>query len=128
MGLIGMICHPLWAGMTVYMSSPAEFLRDPLSWLRTISRTRATITVAPDFGYALAARKAPETDNEDLDLSCLRHAICGAEPVRAGTIERFTKQYAPFGFDPHALMPVYGLAEATLCVSCLDRQAAPALR
>lgn len=128
MGLIGMICHPLWAGMTVHMSSPAEFLRDPASWLHAISRTRAAITVAPDFGFALAARKAPENDNEDLDLSCLRHAICGAEPVRAGTIERFTKQYAPFGFDPHALMPVYGLAEATLCVSCLDRQAAPALR
>ncbi|MFC9748435.1 fatty acyl-AMP ligase [Streptomyces niveus] len=127
MGLIGMICHPLWAGMSVRMSTPAAFLRDPASWLHEISQSRATITIAPDFGYATAARKVAEKRRAGLDLSCLRHALSGAEPVRPRTIEDFTEAYAPWGLEPRAMMPVYGLAEATLCVSCVDRQAEPAL-
>lgn len=127
MGLIGMICHPLWAGMSVHMSTPAAFLRDPVSWLQEISLTRATITIAPDFGYATAARKVAEKKRAGLDLSCLRHALSGAEPVRPRTIADFTEAYVPWGLEPHAVMPVYGLAEATLCVSCLDRRAEPAL-
>ncbi|MFD7096662.1 fatty acyl-AMP ligase [Streptomyces xanthophaeus] len=126
MGLIGMICHPIWAGMSVHMSTPADFLRNPLGWLRTLTRTRATVTFAPDFGYATAVHKVPEDRRAGLDLSGLRHALSGAEPVRPHTVERFAKEYAPYGFDPHAMMPAYGLAEATLVVSCLDRQAAPA--
>ncbi|WP_158621323.1 AMP-binding protein [Streptomyces triticirhizae] len=127
MGLIGMICHPVLAGMAVRMSTPAVFLRQPVSWLREISDHRATVTIAPDFGYATAARKIPEHRRDGLDLSSLRHALNGAEPVRPRTIEEFAKQYAPWGLDPHAMMPVYGLAEGTLCVTCLDHRAEPAL-
>ncbi|NUS85411.1 MAG: fatty acyl-AMP ligase [Streptomyces sp.] len=127
MGLIGMICHPIWAGMSTYMSTPTQFLRNPLGWLRTLTRTRAAFTIAPDFGYATAVQKIPEERRAGLDLSGLRHALNGAEPVRPRTVERFVKEYAPWGFDPHAMMPVYGLAEATLCVSCLDHRAAPAV-
>lgn len=127
MGLIGMICHPLWAGMSVRMNTPAGFLRDPASWLQDISSTGATVTIAPDFGYATAVRKVSEDKRSGLDLSSLRHALSGAEPVRARTIEGFTKAYAPYGFNRSALMPVYGLAEATLCVSCLDHQAEPSI-
>ncbi|WP_157877701.1 fatty acyl-AMP ligase [Streptomyces kanamyceticus] len=127
MGLIGMVCHPLWAGMSLHMATPAGFLRNPLRWLQTLSRIRATFTIAPDFGYATAVQKITEEQREGLDLSALRHALNGAEPVRPRTIEQFAKAYAPHGFDPHAMMPAYGLAEATLVVSCLGRKAAPAL-
>nr|WP_237330305.1 fatty acyl-AMP ligase [Streptomyces sp. BA2] len=127
MGLIGMVCHPLWAGMSLHMATPAGFLRNPLRWLHTLSRTRATFTIAPDFGYATAVQKITEERREGLDLSALRHALNGAEPVRPRTIEQFAKAYAPYGFDPHAMMPAYGLAEATLVVSCLSQKAAPAL-
>ncbi|MGW0817329.1 fatty acyl-AMP ligase [Streptomyces viridiviolaceus] len=125
MGLIGMICHPVYAGMTVHMTTPAGFLRSPVSWLREISRTQAAITIAPDFGYATAVRKIPESKREGLDLSSLRHALSGAEPVRPRTVEEFAKAYAPYGFRRSALMPVYGLAEGTLCVTALDHQADP---
>ncbi|GAA2069416.1 hypothetical protein GCM10009801_19020 [Streptomyces albiaxialis] len=128
MGLIGMVCHPLTAGMSLHMTTPTGFLRDPLSWLRTLSATGSTFTIAPDFGYATAVRKVPEEHRTGLDLSGLRHALNGAEPVRRGTVEAFCEAYAPYGFHPHALMPVYGLAEATLVVTCLDRQAPPATR
>ncbi|MEU6887941.1 fatty acyl-AMP ligase [Streptomyces viridosporus] len=125
MGLIGMICHPIYAGMSVHMSTPAGFLRSPVSWLQEISHTGAAITIAPDFGYATAVRKVPENKREGLDLSGLRHALSGAEPVRPRTIDEFTKAYAPYGLSRSALMPVYGLAEGTLCVTALDHQAEP---
>ena len=44
-------------------------------------------------------------------------AFCGAEPVRAQTIERFAARFAPFGFRAEIFYPCYGLAEATLFVS-----------
>lgn len=127
MGLIGMVCHPLTAGMSLYMSTPTGFLRNPLSWLQTLSSTGSTFTIAPDFGYATAVQKVPEERRAGLDLSGLRHALNGAEPVRRRTLKAFSDAYAPYGFAPHALMPVYGLAEATLVVTCRDRQAPPAL-
>src|SRR5205814_2308456 len=44
-------------------------------------------------------------------------AFNGAEPVRAGTLDRFAAAFAPCGFRRTAFHPCYGLAEATLLVS-----------
>src|SRR6185312_13601471 len=46
-----------------------------------------------------------------------RVALNGAEPVRAETIGRFIETFAPYGFDPRAMYPAYGMAEATLLIS-----------
>jgi acyl-CoA synthetase (AMP-forming)/AMP-acid ligase II len=37
--------------------------------------------------------------------------------VRAETQERFARKFAPYGFEPEAFTPCYGLAEATLLIS-----------
>ncbi len=37
--------------------------------------------------------------------------------IRAETLDRFTQAFAPCGFRPRAMLPCYGLAEATLIVS-----------
>jgi acyl carrier protein len=52
-----------------------------------------------------------------LDLSCVRIALSGAEMVRPETLERFTEAFAPYGFNPEAWAPSYGMAEATLGVT-----------
>lgn len=44
-------------------------------------------------------------------------AVNGAEPVRDGTLDRFTRAFALCVFDPAAHTPCYDLAEATLFVS-----------
>ncbi len=57
-------------------------------------------------------------------------AFNGAEPVRAETIDRFAKTFAPCGFRREAFRPCYGLAEATLLVSAREhsnRQQTPPL-
>jgi acyl-CoA synthetase (AMP-forming)/AMP-acid ligase II len=117
MGLIGSILEPLYGGFPAVLMSPAHFLERPHRWIHVISRYRATVSPAPDFGYSLCARRAASTSLDGIDLSCWRLAVNGAEPVRAETLDRFVDVFAPYGFRREALRPAYGLAEATLLVA-----------
>ena len=69
--------------------SPSRFLKDPASWLRAISRHRATTSGAPNFAYDLCVEKIPEESRAALDLASWRVAYNGAEPVRAESLRRF---------------------------------------
>ncbi|HEX7808810.1 MAG TPA: AMP-binding protein, partial [Thermoanaerobaculia bacterium] len=80
-------------------------------WMQTIGRVGGTITGAPDFAYRLAARLV---DPKTVDLSSLRDATNGGEPVRLSTIESFERAFNA----PGVMKPGYGLAEATLGVTC----------
>ena len=124
MGLIGMILGPLvYVGPLVLLST-SSFARDPRSWLRAIDKYRGTITYAPNFAFSQVLRRLRDQDLEGLDLRCLRVVGCGAEPINAETLRRFTGRLAPTGFPANALAPSYGLAEATLAVS-LHRVGSP---
>src|SRR5262245_20727511 len=125
MGLIGGILDPFYEDFPMHLSSPLSFLRDPLSWLRLISETRATMTGGPDFSYALCARKARPHDVAGLDLSSLQAAVNGAEPPRPQTLAAFTAQFGPAGFRRSAFILGYGLAEATLLATSTSREDEP---
>lgn len=117
MGLIGGILLPIYSGAKMTLLSPVSFLQKPLRWLEAIARTRATISVAPDFAYALCVRKIPPEQRVGLDLSNWRIAVVGAEPVRPTTLAEFSAAFAECQFRPEAFQPCYGLAEATLMAS-----------
>jgi amino acid adenylation domain-containing protein len=117
MGLIGGMLHPLFLGSHCVLMPPERFLQAPLRWLEAVSRYRATVSGAPNFAYDLCARRVSEEEAAGLDLSSWRVAFNGAEPVRAGTLERFERAFAAAGFRRRAWFPCYGLAEATLLVS-----------
>jgi fatty-acyl-CoA synthase len=117
MGLIGCWFTPLYFGIPVAILSPLSFLSRPERWLWTIHTRRATLTAAPNFAYELCVRKVSERSLEGLDLSCWRAALNGAEPVLPDTLERFARKFAPYGFRPEALLPVYGLAESTVALT-----------
>ena len=93
MGLIGAWLMPLYFGIPVVVLSPVSFLARPQRWLWALHRHRATITAAPNFAYELAVRKIADSDVEGLDLSSLRAALNGAEPVNAATLDRFTSRF-----------------------------------
>lgn len=117
MGLIGGPLLGLFVGFAPYLMRPADFVTRPDSWLRGVEQFGATFIVAPNFAYAVAARKLPERLVEGLDLSSVRLAFNGAEPIDHRTVKAFLERFAPCGFDPQAFFPVYGLAEATLSVA-----------
>jgi acyl-CoA synthetase (AMP-forming)/AMP-acid ligase II len=115
MGLVGVLLCSLVRRFPVHLMTPAEFLLRPERWLTTVAERRATITVAPNFGYELALRRVRATP----DLASLRHALDGSEPVLRSTIDRFEDRFAV----PGRIRPVYGLAENTLGVAFGDRGA-----
>jgi len=117
MGLIGGLLTALYHRGTMVLLSPEDFLVQPAAWLRAISRHKAIISPAPNFAFAVATKRIKPQQIEGLDLSSWKFALCGAEPVSSAVMAAFAKRFAPFGFDDRALMPVYGLAEASLAVT-----------
>jgi acyl-CoA synthetase (AMP-forming)/AMP-acid ligase II len=128
MGLTNGVIQPMYGGRECVLMPPQAFLQRPLRWLQAISRYKANISGGPNFAYELCARKITPEQSEGLDLSRWTLAYNGAEPVRADTLKRFAKLFAPRGFHPNAFYPCYGLAEATLLVSGGQVKDAPILR
>ncbi|MCB9556335.1 MAG: fatty acyl-AMP ligase [Deltaproteobacteria bacterium] len=126
MGLIGQVMQPIYVGGSAYLMSPLTFLKRPLRWLQAITKYRATTATGPNFAYDLCVRKITDEQRDSLDLSSWQHALNGAEPVRAQTIERFVEFFAPCGFRREAFYPCYGLAENTLVVTGKKASAQPA--
>lgn len=117
MGLIGGILQPLYMGRPAVLMPPVAFLQRPIRWLRAISKYRACTSGGPNFAYDLCVDKIKPEQREGLDLSCWKVACNGAEPVRAETIDRFTRYFADYGFRRETFYPSFGLAEATLIVT-----------
>jgi acyl-CoA synthetase (AMP-forming)/AMP-acid ligase II len=124
MGLIGMLLEAIFTGGNLVFMSPLAFLKRPRRWLEMIDRYRAEVTVAPNFAYDLIARHVTDAQLQGLDLSSLRVAMNGAEPIRASTLDRVTERLAPYGFRPDVFLPCYGMAEVTLCATA-SRAGAP---
>ena len=117
MGLIGAWLMPLYFGLPLVVMSPLAFLSRPAKWLRAFHRYRGTIGAAPNFAYELAAAKISDEEIKSVDLSSWRAALNGAEPVLPATLDRFVSRFAAYGFRSETLLPVYGLAEASLAVT-----------
>ncbi|HEY2517961.1 MAG TPA: fatty acyl-AMP ligase [Polyangiaceae bacterium] len=117
MGLIGYVIGPLFTDIPCVFLPTASFVRAPRSWLQTIHKHRGTIIYAPNFAYQLVAKRIKEKELADLDLSCVKRAGCGAEPIQARTLRDFAEKTRSAGFDPKAFLPSYGMAEATLAIT-----------
>jgi acyl-CoA synthetase (AMP-forming)/AMP-acid ligase II len=117
MGLIGALLGAMSYPGPLVLLPPEHFLARPALWPRALARHRGTISAAPSFAYAYVAERVRDEDLAGLDLSPWRLALNGAEPISAEAMRRFAARLAPHGFDPGALVPVYGLAEAALAVT-----------
>jgi fatty-acyl-CoA synthase len=115
MGMVGFLTLPMCQGVELITVTPRDFLSAPLLWPTLISKYRGTITAAPNFAYALTARVLARADG--LDLSSMRFALNGAEPIDVGAVRAFLAAGARFGLSDDAVVPAYGMAEATLAIS-----------
>jgi acyl-CoA synthetase (AMP-forming)/AMP-acid ligase II len=108
LGLMRFVLGPVAFGVPCHFVPPA--IRALPLWLETLERVGGTLTGAPDFAYRLAVRLA---GRRRFNLSALRIATNGGEPVRRSTIEDFERRFGVAG----VVRPGYGLAEATLGVA-----------
>lgn len=127
MGLIGSQLGTLYCGGAGVYMSPVTFIQHPTLWIRLISQWGGTHIQAPNFAYALAARKwrqagLHERPAEGVSLASLRHAFNAAEPVTPAACDAWLTTFASIGFAPAALAPGYGLAEHTVYVTDGGRQ------
>jgi acyl-CoA synthetase (AMP-forming)/AMP-acid ligase II len=119
MGLVGCLLAPVVTGTDLWLMTPAEFVRHPLAYLRCFGEHGACLTAMPTFGLEHILRRVRPQALAGLDFSHWRAVIAGAERIAAPTLRRFAELCGPQGFSPTALLPAYGLAEATLAVSGL---------
>ena len=117
MGLVGFLLTPLVTQLSVDYLPTREFARRPLMWLNLITRNKATLSFSPTFGYELCARRAETASTEGIDLSSWRAAGIGGDMIRPGVMARFAEAFGVRGFDKGALLPSYGMAEASLALS-----------
>ncbi len=117
MGMIGFLVLPMQVGAEAVCTTPAEFLRSPRLWPALITKYGGTMTAGPNFAYALLARHLRASPDGAFDLSSLRFALSGAEPIDHSTVEAVIESGARFGLDGRALVAAYGMAEATLAIS-----------
>ncbi|MFD1148401.1 fatty acyl-AMP ligase [Saccharothrix hoggarensis] len=117
MGMVGFLTVPMLFGIDLVKVTPPDFLGRPTLWPDLISRYRGTITAAPNFAYAIAARRMRGVDDGTFDLSTLRIALNGAEPIDPAAVKSFTDEGARFGLRPECVLCAYGMAETTLGVA-----------
>ena len=106
MGLIGGILTPLYMGGRSVLMSPTAFLQRPMRWLQAIHDYQAIISGAPNFAYEYCVRRTTAEERATLDLSRWRLAFCGAEPIRAETLEHFAEAFRDAGFQLRGVLSV----------------------
>jgi fatty-acyl-CoA synthase len=118
MGMVGFLTIPMYFGAELVKVTPMDFLRDTLLWAKLIDKYKGTMTAAPNFAYALFAKRLRnQAEPGQFDLSTLRFALSGAEPVDPSDVDDLVDAGKPFGLRASAVLPAYGMAETTLAVS-----------
>jgi acyl-CoA synthetase (AMP-forming)/AMP-acid ligase II len=115
MGLMGTIILTIFHGWPLVLMSPLHFIQEPRRWLQVITDFGVTTTVGPNFSLDLCTSAL--SGDPGLDLSSVNELYCGAEPVGIRTLAQFEAATAAYGFNGDALIPCYGMAEATLFIS-----------
>ncbi len=112
MGLVGILTSAMVRGVDLVLAGPQTFMASPARWMQWISDYRGTITAGPNFSWVLATRALKRLD--DLDLSNLRVALNGAEPVDAAGVEALVAAGERHGLRPGAVFPAFGMAEVAI--------------
>jgi fatty-acyl-CoA synthase len=112
MGLVGMLTVPMTTGSDLVLGAPQDFMASPARWMEWLSDYRGTATAGPNFSWVLATRALRRLPR--LDLSHLRVALNGAEPVNPDTVAAFVEAGERHGLRPGAVFPAFGMAEVAI--------------
>ncbi|MBN2623234.1 MAG: AMP-binding protein [Acidimicrobiales bacterium] len=131
MGLVGILTLTMTTGTTLVLGAPQDFTARPARWMEWLSTYGGTATAGPNFSYVLATRALNRADG--LDLSRLRIALNGAEPIDPDQVEAFVEAGRRHGLLPGAVFPAFGMAEVAIAgafpepmggmqTDCVDRR------
>ena len=112
MGLVGLLTLPMSTGARLVLGAPQDFTAKPARWMEWVSTYGGTATAGPNFSWVLATRALARS--EPLDLSRLRVALNGAEPIDPDQVEAFVAAGRRHGLRPGAVFPAFGMAEVAI--------------
>jgi fatty-acyl-CoA synthase len=112
MGLVGLLTLPMSTGARLVLGAPQDFTAKPARWMEWVSTYGGTATAGPNFSWVLATRALARS--EPLDLSRLRVALNGAEPIDPDQVEAFVAAGRRHGLRPEAVFPAFGMAEVAI--------------
>ena len=112
MGLVGLLTLPMSTGARLVLGAPQDFTAKPARWMEWMSTYGGTATAGPNFSWVLATRALARS--EPLDLSRLRVALNGAEPIDPDQVEAFVAAGRRHGLRPEAVFPAFGMAEVAI--------------
>ena len=119
MGMVGFLTVPMYFGAELVKVTPMDFLRDTLLWAKLIDKYKGTMTAAPNFAYALFAKRL----RKQARAGPVRPVVAAVRAVgcRAGRAGRRRgpdrRGQAVRAAPASAILPAYGMAETTLAVS-----------
>lgn len=119
MGMFGCLLYSWAHDFDLVLSTPARFTLSPRTWFRDMAEFGATMTAGTNTALHIASRMQ-RGSSLPAPLK-LRVCMVGAERVDAGTLRQAAEVFGPHGMPASALMPAYGLAEATLAVAATPR-------
>jgi fatty-acyl-CoA synthase len=113
MGLVGLLLIPMITGARLILGAPQDFTARPSRWMQWIHDYRGTVTAGPNFAWALVARSLRRA-KEELDLSSLRIALNGAEPIDPTSVRTLLEAGERHGMSPGSVFPAFGMAEVAI--------------
>jgi len=95
-----------------------RFTKDPIVWLEYISKYQCDLTYASNFSldYTIKFCHKNSYRLRNLDFSATKMMV-SAEPTSLTVANAFLELLSPLGLKPNALMPIFGMTEATACIT-----------
>ena len=117
LGLISVHLISYYIGINQYLMQKKLFVKNPLLWIDKASEHKATIIYSPNFGYNYILTHSDRGAGRKWDLSNIRIAFNGAEPINYELCNKFVKEMECFGLKQNVMYPAYGCSESTSVIS-----------
>lgn len=116
-GLVLFLLSSLYNGCNLYLIDTTKFMEKPIKWIEKLSEYKINITASPNFGLEHISNSDINVDTNYLDLSELKHLICGGEIVDLETCDKFLNKFKKNGLKESVINPCYGMSESTLGIA-----------
>jgi len=128
-GLAAGLMGSMYNGGFVALMTPAQFIMQPMRWLKAVTKYRCAYSYAPPFAFDMCLKRITPEGKKELDLSSLIAVVDGSEPVHYEGVKGFNDYFADCGLSPTAIRPGFGMAETVIMFSeskgleslCVDR-------
>ncbi len=117
LGLVGFHLSSLAGEINQYIMPTSLFIRHPVLWIKKANDCKISVLASPNFGYKHFLSSFKPEIAADWELSHVRLILNGAEPISSELCYLFLATMSGYNLKRNVVLPVFGLAEASLAVS-----------